>query len=240
MLEVILLLTKGRVMSKPSLFVVFFISTVFTSQFSHAATLSIDNMTITGGTFGLNQVGGAFVLPFQTIGANTNLVGGYIGSGGVGLNATVADSTGIVGMQFSGFALNIYTAAKNLGDDNTVAGSQIGGPVPNGILDTVNGTIAMDLSSWFANWNNTDIHVGTGKSDGITSEFATGTWNSVTGEYSLSWQSLDSGPYLNTSFWTLHGIASPVPLPPAIWLFFSGLLCLRFFSKQTNNKGEGG
>jgi len=186
LLETIQPLTEGKVMSRLSLFAIFFITTVFSAQFSHAATLSIDNMTITGGAFGLNQSGGAFILPFQTTGPNTNLVGGYIGSGGVGLDAAIADPNSILGMQYSGFALNIYTAAENLGDDNTAAGSQIGGPLPSGVIDTVNGTITMDLSSWFANWNNNDIHVGTGKNDGVTSEFATGTWNAVTGEYILT------------------------------------------------------
>lgn len=190
----------------------------------HTATLSIGQMNITGGTFGIDPVG---PFPFATIGPNTNLVGGYIGNGGAGSAATAPDPDSIVGTQFSSFWLNVYTASTNLGDDVTAAATLTGGPVPTGSLDTVAGTITMDLSSWFGNWNNIDFHAGTGKNDGITSAFATGTWNPVTGEYALSWQSAVGGPFVgNTSFWTLQGVASPVPMPPALWLFGSGLAIL--------------
>ncbi|MFC1773857.1 VPLPA-CTERM sorting domain-containing protein [Pseudomonadota bacterium] len=202
----------------------------------HSAIFSISEMTVTGGSFGLDQSGGPFILPFQTIGPNTNLIGGYLGNGGAGLDSVTPDPNSIVGMQYSGFALNTYTAATNLGDDNTVVGSQIGGTVPSGTLDTVAGTITMDLSSWFANWNNNDIHSGTGKNDGVTSAFATGMWNPLTGEYSLSWQSAAGAPYLNTSYWTLEGIASPVPVPAAMWLFGSGLLGLVGMARKKPNQ----
>lgn len=78
------------------------------------------------------------------------------------------------------------------------------------------------------NWNSNDIHVGTGKTDGITSASAAGTWDPVTGAFTLSWQSLtDSGPKAGfIARIELSGTASPVPLPAAVWLFGSGLLGL--------------
>lgn len=212
-------------MIKSRLLATLFVFMGFMPLYGHTAIVSIGEMAITGGTFGFDQTGGEVILPFQTIGTNTNLVDGYIGTGG-------ADPDGILGMQYSGSLLSIYTAATNLGDVNSVAGSLNGGPVASGTLDTMTGTITMDLSSWFANWSGNDISMGTGKDDGITSAFATGTWDSITGEYSLSWQSLDTGPYLITSLWTLEGTASPVPLPSALWLFGSGLIGLVGFSRR--------
>ena len=192
-----------------------------------AASFNIGSMTITSGEFDIDSNDGIPASPFTTIGPDTNLVGGYIGNGGVGLDPTTADPDSIVGAQFSGFPINVYTAASNLGG-NSLAGSIAGGPVPTGTLDDVAGTITMDLSSWFFNWNDNDLHAGTGKADGVTSAFATGVWNPVSGQYTLSWQSLTGlGPKAGlTSFISLSGVASPVPVPAAAWLFGSGLLGL--------------
>ena len=78
------------------------------------------------------------------------------------------------------------------------------------------------------NWNDNDISAGTGKMDGVTSPFATGVWDSVSGQYSLSWQSLTGvGPSAGlVTYITLSGVASPVPLPAAAYLFVSGLVWL--------------
>lgn len=97
----------------------------------------------------------------------------------------------------------------------------------------------MDLSSWFANWNDGDYIAGTGRNDGTTSAMATGTWNPTTYVYNLAWDSLAIGPDNSpcavstggcVTHWTLQGIANPtaapVPVPAAIWSFGSGLLGL--------------
>jgi hypothetical protein len=214
---------------------------------SNATIVNIGSMNITSGTFDIDINDGAPASSFNFIGPNTNLVGGYIGNGGAGLSAGTADSGGIVGAQFSSIPINIYTASSNLGDDNTATGTQSGGAIPAGTLNDVAGTITMDLSSWFMNWNNSDVHAGTGKSDGITSAFATGTWDPVTGDYNLSWQSLTGlGPKAGlTSSFTLEGTVSAVPIPPATWLFGSGLLGLFGFIKRKKrynykNNNEGG
>ena len=195
---------------------------------SNAAIVNIGSMNITSGTFDIDINDGIPASTFNFIGSNTNLVGGYIGNGGLGLLAETPDPDGIVGTQFSSFPINIYTAASSLGDDNTATGTQSGGASPTGTLNDVTGTITMDLSSWFLNWNNNDVNAGTGKSDGVTSAFATGTWNSVTGDYSLSWLSLTGlGPKAGlTSAFTLEGTVTAVPIPSAGWLLGSGLLGL--------------
>ena len=183
-----------------------------------ATILQIDQMNITGGTLDA----GKGVQSLDVIGPNTNLVGGYIGNG------TPNDPDSIVQVsQFTGFPILTYTAAANL-DDSPAPGTIPGGPVPTGLLDTVTGTISMDLSSWFMTWNGNQMNAGTGKNDGVTSALATGTWNPITGEYFLSWTSQVTGTLTGTSFWELSGTATPsaVPVPPAVWLFGSGLLGL--------------
>jgi len=194
----------------------------------NAASFDVGSMTITGGDYDIDTSDGSGPAPYTSIGPNTNLVGGYLGNGGVGLLPGTPDPGSIVGAQFSSFPINVYTAASNPGDTNTVAGSLVGGPVPTGTLDDVAGTITMDLSSWFFNWNDNDISAGTGKADGVTSAFASGVWDPVTGVYTLSWQSLTGiGPKADlVSSFSLTGVASPVPVPAAVWLFGSGLLGL--------------
>ena len=173
-------------------------------------------------------------LSFDTIGPNTDLVSGYIGNGGAGRPSTTADPDSIVGVDSGGFPINVYTALENPGDDNTPANTQTGGLVPTGILDDSAGTITMDLSGWFANFDYKDIHAGTGKTDGLTSDVATGTWNPLSGSYSLSWRSSTPGfgSALTTTEWTLEGVAAPLPLPAAVWLFGSGAIGLVVLARR--------
>ena len=202
---------------------------------SNAATFNIDSMNITGGGFDIDISDGTITInPFTTFGPNTDLVSGYIGNGGTGLLPDTPDPDSIIGVQFAGLPVNAYTAASNLGDTSTAIDTQTGGLIPTGTLDDIAGTITMDLSSWFMNWNDTDIQAGTGKADTSTSDFATGIWDPVSGAYSLSWQSITgAGPKASTlTYITLEGIASPVPIPTTIWLFGSGLLGLVGIARQ--------
>lgn len=214
-----------------------------------AATYRTSGMNITGGTYTVWDSSGALVVnpdtgsstsPFTTFGPDTNLVGGYIGNGGGSLPDYTPDPASIVGGSWFFSPFNTYTAAANLGDSNSPAGSIPGGPVKFGILDDVNGTITMDLSSLFGNWRDTDFNIGTGKNDGITSAFATGAWNPETWAYTMSWYStIDStvgGPCLPsqcTALFVFEGTATPpLPLPAAFWLFGSGLVGLLMLARR--------
>jgi len=202
----------------------------FLSQTTSAATYAIGNMNITGGGVSVDGFTPSFTA-FSYIGPDTNLVGGYLGSGGASLPASAYDPNGIASFDWYGLPVSLYTASASLGDVNTPAGTFTGGPVPSGSLDTIAGTISMDLSSLFGTWNDGDYITGTGRSDGVTSALATGTWNLTTNAYTLHWDSRTIGPACPSpggciSHWTLEGMASPVPVPTAIWLFGSGLLGL--------------
>lgn len=206
---------------------------------ANAASYSINNMNITNGGFiAYTDMGQAVVNPsagstytsFTTIGADSNLVGGYLGDTTAGfMSATWFDTT----VQF-------YTAASNMGGTSYPAGSIQGGMVPSGTLNDIAGTITMDLSALFAYWGGADFHQGTGKNDGVTSSLATGIWDSNTGLYSLSWFSnIDPsvcGPLGATcsAEYTLEGyaVASAVPVPAAVWLFGSGLIGLASFARR--------
>jgi hypothetical protein len=209
---------------------------------TQASTLGIASMNITGGGYKVwDSNGTAIINPdtggtfwaFTTFGQDSNLVNGYIGNGGGGLPFSTPDPDSITGSLWFGTPVNMYTAATNLGDDLTPAGTVTGGAVPFGELDDINNTIEMDLSSLFANWGDIDFNIGTGKSDGVTSAFASGTWNPLTNAYTLSWiTTVDNsvgGPCMPTNCtaaFVFAGTANAVPLPAAVWLFGSGLIGL--------------
>jgi len=200
------------------------------SQSASAATYAIGSMNITSGGFSVDGFPDGFVA-FNYIGPDTNLVGGYIGSGGASVDNATPNPSRIVGADWYGLPMNLYTASTNLGDAATPASTYTGGPVPSGSLDNAAGTITMDLSSFFANWGDGDYMLGTGRNDGITSAMAAGTWDPATHAYTLYWDSKAIGPNCPepngcVSHLTLAGTASPVPVPAALWLFGSGLLGL--------------
>lgn len=209
-------------------------------QLASAASYAIGNMNITSGGVLVDGFIPALTT-FNYIGPNTNLVGGYIGSGGASLSATEYDPNGIASLEWYGSPISLYTATANLGDTSTPAGTFTGGPVPSGALDNIAGTITMDLSSLFGSWNDGDYITGTGRSDGLTSAMAAGTWNPTTNAYILYWDSRTIGPWCPApdgciSHWTLEGTANPVPVPAAIWLFGSGLFGL--FGLQRRQKSN--
>lgn len=196
-----------------------------------AATYSIDSMNITVGSATFDT----FTSAFDYIGPDTNLIAGYIGSGGASVDNMTLNPSRIASISnWFGLPGSFYTASSNLGDLLSPPGTYTGGPVASGVLDNVAGSISIDLRSWFVNWADGDYISGTGRNDGITSAMANGIWNPATHAYSLSWTSLTIGPDGSlcaapvgcVTYWTLEGTANPVPVPAAIWLFGSGLFGL--------------
>lgn len=225
---------------RKSISILVFLFVLGAALFAEAAPVPIESMDITGGTFSLwvevvddgemNSSDGEsffFTTPYTFIGPNTDLVSGYIGGGGAGRPRQAPDPNRIVGFDFpdrdgdpntDDLPVNTYTAAANLGDNRTPAGSQAGGPVPSGTVDAEVGTITMDMSSWFANWNNADISQG-----GI----ASGDYDGITGVYTMDWtnvMTVNNATF--TSQWEMTGTVTPVPLPAALLLFGTGLVGL--------------
>lgn len=225
---------KGRIMKSRNLIAsALALGMLGAAGAAQAATYSIADMNITGGGLGVDGYPDGFV-SFSYIGPNTNLVGGYIGSGGGGVDLYTPNPVRIAEVSWYNQPLSLYTAPANLGDMATPAGTVLGGPVPTGVVDDVSGTISLDLSSLFGNWADGDYTAGTGRNDGTTSLIATGTWDPVTRAYTLSWDSIISGPTCAPCIGhlVLQGTASPVPLPAAVWLFGSGLLGLLAASRR--------
>lgn len=198
------------------------------STHSSATILNIDAMNITSGSVSRNfrPVPDTIALNLRT---NTNLVGGYINTNtGGAISETPFDSTGpnpLAPIQY------VYTAASNINHNGNgmapATGTHAGGSAPSGVVDDILGTITMDLSSWFANHMIMDQNLGSAN--------ATGTWDSITGAYDLSWTALlTQGPGVNNPLasvtWNLQGntlATSPVPVPGAIWLMATALFGLQ-------------
>ncbi|MEW5873499.1 MAG: PEP-CTERM sorting domain-containing protein [Chloroflexota bacterium] len=141
-----------------------------------------------------------------------NLVSGYHGAGTFGGGPNAAS---IIDMTFFGGAVNVYTAASNLGASTTPAGSIAGGPVPT--ADVSGSSITMNLSSWFANYNGTDFNQG--------SPTVVGTWNSVDNTFSAIWTSTIVGGSFNNFIgtWKITGVAAPIPEASTYGMMLAGL-----------------
>ena len=191
---------------------------------AQAATIS--SLFIGGGTF---QMGVFTATPNVLTGSTLNIVGAY---NPPGWNVTTAQHSlapgAVMGFNFNngGTWVNNFTAAAS-----TEAGVSGGGPIPSGTVNGANATIAngntiaVDLSSMFANYNGTDFNQGSSTASGTVSGVSGNTFS-----YTLDYKSLIvGGPFNNqTGTWHLTGTgtiaAAPVPLPAAVWLLGSGLI----------------
>lgn len=195
---------------------------------AQGATLDISSMSVTGGAMYGPEPWMATTLIY--VGPETNLVGAYIGSGGEGFDEHSFSPDSILVFDFSGYTASFYTAPSNLGDVNSVAGIIGGGSVPSGTIDTVAGTLTLDISSLFVNQMNTDINVAP-----AGNALATGSWNAQTQAYHLNWDGYFPGPGFG-AYWQFEftGFATPVPEPsaPALWLTGLGIFVLARSTKR--------
>ena len=187
---------------------------------SVASAAPVTSMTITSGTFAMDDPTTA--QPYTYIGPDTNLVGGYKGDSLATVSATAANPEDIVSFIFFSKPVHTYTNLTNWGDNNTLAGTQTGGAVPTG--DISGGVMTLDLSSWFANWNNSDFNMGS---------TATGTAVNTGGNnwsYDIAWSATVVGGSFDgsTGYWTLQGTAvaeaaAPIPEASTYGMMLAGL-----------------
>ena len=161
-----------------------------------AAELTITEMSITGGTFALGAGS-----PTDVISAGDEapiVMGTYQGVP----SDTAAGS--LATFEFGVFGpVGTHTADNLLGGQVSVnGGPDENPPAPTGIVDDVAGTISVDLGSWFAFWNGNSFNQG--------DHAVTGTYDPVTGDYDISWESLiTGGPFDGQiGFWNLTGVVT--------------------------------
>lgn len=197
---------------------------------AHAAVLEISELYLTSGSLSLGGINSAL----ENVNSSYNLVSGYFGAGisqaPSGQAGTYIDPTAIATATLFGGPENLYTAASNLGGENISPGTSVGGPVPSGTVDTAAGTIAVNVSSLFATWNNTDYFNAGSLNNGI----ASGSWDSLTGAYTMSIVSTDVGGATSgfSHTWVFSGTAVPVPEASTYGMFLAGLSCVGLMARR--------
>ncbi|MBI3188891.1 MAG: VPLPA-CTERM sorting domain-containing protein [Gammaproteobacteria bacterium] len=175
----------------------------------------VTSMTITGGAFNMGTTNlGVAGCQIGGFGSHQCITSGSTIDTDDGLFEGSASSS-LVGLSFFGSPVNAFTAATATGAQPSITGNPLSG-------DATGSVLTMDVGSWYANWS------GTNFLQGPTGGMATGTYDSTTGAFTLSWSSLIVGGPFNGQIgnWNLVGTVTAVPVPAAAWLFGSGLLGL--------------
>lgn len=181
-------------------------------QAAHAAVLNVSSINITAGHSWANDPNGVImsnpysisvdktITPYTVFAANTNFVGGPLEQ--------------VIGFNWFGSPVTTFTNVS-------------GTTVPTVWIDTSTNKIYADMSAWYYQWGfNSPQFSGTGVMDPWISSVASGDWNPLTNEYSLSWNSLyctSPNPGGCQGQWNISGTASVVPVPAAAVLFGSGV-----------------
>ncbi|MBT9539838.1 PEP-CTERM sorting domain-containing protein [Thiobacillus sp.] len=207
---------------------------------SGAQAVTVTSASVTGGNF--EMIGFGAPITFAAFGTGAADILGYDGTTpGSAVANTAFSADGIVGFGFGAGipgstqkTVNTYTAAANLGDVNSAAGTISGfAPVTFNIASMTNGaSITADTSAWFANYNGTDFNQGSGRNlvDGAADgSFATGTLSGCSGNscsYTLNWSSYIVGGSFdgNTGVWNLSGtVTAAVPEASTYGMMLAGL-----------------
>ncbi|OYW63801.1 MAG: hypothetical protein B7Z32_11015 [Hydrogenophilales bacterium 12-64-13] len=142
------------------------------------------------------------------------VTGAPVAFGSIGFDLVDAYGSQAALFEFFGGPVGVFT-----GDGTTApfgATPAVGGPVPSGITTAT--SIEFDVSAFTANWNGTNFNQG--------SSLVVGTYDSVTGAFSATWDSLIVGGPFNgfTGTWTVSGVAAaPVPEAETYAMMLAGL-----------------
>jgi len=184
---------------------------------------------VTSGSFGMGFFTGGGYIPVTAFGTGAaDITDAYNAPGwntstAQGPNAGAAPGS-IASFAFGAADVNTYTAAAA-----TQAGVAGGGPAPvfNGTF--TNGAFAMDMSSFFANWNGTDFNQGNASVAGTLSNCT-----ATSCDYTMSWQSLIVGGSFNgnTGSWVLNGTIAAVPEASTYGMMAAGLAMVGFVARR--------
>lgn len=130
---------------------------------------------------------------------------------------TISIATG----QFGLFGpMSVYTSEFDDGSSSSFA------PVSG---DLTGNDLVLDLSSWTVWWNGTSTNQGAANVATVVDAY---------GEFTASWEMITIGGATDglPVSWTITGYVTAVPLPSALWLTGSGLLCLAGFLRRQKNR----
>lgn len=179
---------------------------------------AVTEVTITGGSFSMGAPGVGACGAGGPFGSFQCITGGPLIDTDDGLFE--APAGGLLGLTFFSAPVTTFTAASASGAAPSTSGNPLEG------LATAS-TITLDLGSFYANWSGSNFlqapsHAAPGATVttpiGITDNpLVTGSYNSSTGVFSISWASyITTAPFANqTGYWILEGTASAAPVPEA-------------------------
>lgn len=165
---------------------------------------TVVDFVVTSGKFGMQDP--SMPISFGPLGWDMTDIGGTTGS-----NANL----------FTFFAqpVRVFTNTPLSTDDNPFGGVAVAGG--NYVTGTaaVN-SITMDLSSWTQNWG-----TGGGTNFNTGKNPVTGTYDSTTGAFSMSWNTTISGGSFDgsTAYWQFNGTAAAVPEASTYGMMLAGL-----------------
>ena len=180
--------------------------------------LGVNSLTIDSGEFALGD--GAYD-PISTGGITEFTMSQFQGSV-PGVYDTTCDSTpdnatpDCTAQDYSPSSLGIFDFA-NFGPvgiytaDTDGTAQNVGLALPSGTVNTVDGTITLNIPSWIAFWNGNSFAQGPTTPDGTKIE-GTGTYNPSTQAYSIEWDALVVGGAFDGQFghWQIAGTADLV------------------------------
>lgn len=187
-------------------------SIFFFCSTSYAAIIEISSLNISAGNVLINGTINTGLLPGEDPFIRMGDYQGVLDAGNI-FGSIVTNSDPVItpfyGITLSSYGGNTYSA-------------------PTGTINDVLGTITVDMRSWFV-WQQ-NPSAGTLINNG---GIATGTYNSLTGEFNMSWDGLiENGTFPDPNTWTLNGTVNIVPIPASMWLFGSGLIGLIGFARR--------
>lgn len=141
------------------------------------------------------------------------VTGSPVAFGNIGFDLVDAYGTQAALFSFFGGPVGVFTGDGSMTPLGAAAAP--GGPIPSGTTTAT--TISFNNSAFTANWNGTNFNQGNSN--------VTGTYNSATGAFSATWNSLIVGGPFNgfTGTWAVSGVAAAVPEAETYAMMLAGL-----------------